>query len=199
MADRDPGELHEAPSAARTAARFTISDMDRLTEAGLFDGPGGVELVEGELIRVNAKWLPHIATQDELLFILRQIFRDRSDVRVYSEITVQIDAQTVRETDVVVVRPQPRGTRRIAPADVLLAIEVADTTQRRDLGAKLDDYARAGVARVWIVDLQEELVHLCAEPGPGGYAHRPTARFGEALSLAPLAQAEIVIPVGGFE
>ncbi len=199
MADRDPSDLHEPASGARTPARFTLGQFDRMIEAGVFDGPGSAELVRGEIVHVNAKYLPHIANQDELLVVLRQLFRFRADIRVYSEGSIQIDPETTRETDVAIVRPQQRGTRRFSPQDVLLAIEIADSSLRRDLGDKLQDYARANIPRVWVIDLNGEVVHLCAAPGPDGYSERRVARFGEPISLAPLLDAELIVPPGGFE
>ena len=205
MAEADPHFANRARanvervSGARAPARFTLDGFDRMIAAGVFDGPGSAELVRGEIVRVNAKYLPHVRSQEDLFFALRTMLAGHRGIAVHIEPSVLIDAQTTREPDLVLCRPQPRRAIRIPAADVRLAIEVADTTLREDLGAKLEDYARAGVPRVWVVDLGGEVTHDCTAPGPDGYAQRRVVRFGEPLALAPLADAEVVVPPGGFD
>lgn len=204
MAEADPQVTprvreHHGLSGARAAARFTLDQFDRMIIAGVFDGPGSAELVRGEIVRVNAKYLPHIRSQEDLYFAIRTIIGERDDIAVHLEPSVLLAPDTTREPDLVLCRPQPRRAKRVSAGDVLLAIEVADTTLRDDLGPKLDDYAQAEIPRVWVIDLGGEVVHLCTTPGSEGYAERRIVRFGEPIALAPLAEAEVVIPLGGFE
>jgi Uma2 family endonuclease len=70
------------------------------------------------------------------------------------------------------------------PADVILVIEVADSSLGFDRGVKVPLYARAGIPAVWIVDLGRKLVHVYSGPSPDGYLERHTRRAGEHLSLS---------------
>ena len=196
MADIDPGVI----TLARPRPRFTADEFERMIGTGAFDDLlGGVELVRGEIVRMNSKYLPHVGNQSELFLVLAQLLRFDHTLRVFVEPSIRLSDDTVREPDIAVFERQPRGVNLVPAGAVRLAIEVADSTLGRDLGIKLEDYARAGVPRVWVVDVQGEVVHLCAEPGREGYAARRVIRFGEPIALAPLADAELVIPVGGFD
>ena len=79
-------------------------------------------------------------------------------------------------------------------ADVLLLVEVADSSLAYDRGPKLALYARHGVPEVWVVDLVGRAVEICREPGPEGYAER--SRLSEGLAT-PTLVPELAIDVDG--
>ena len=71
-------------------------------------------------------------------------------------------------------------------ADVLLLVEVADSSLAYDRGPKLALYAHHGVPEVWIVDLRRPGVEVCREPGAEGYAERRRLTAGVAMpTLVP--------------
>lgn len=201
MADRDPqGIRPDLASRERSPARFTADEFDRMIGAGAFaDMLGSMELVRGELVRVNSKYLPRVNNQYDFLLTLVQLLEPRPELRVRPEPSVRLSDDVVCEPDIVIFDRQPRGTRLLPGAAVHLVVEIAATTLTKDLGVKLEDYARAGVPRLWVVDLGGEVAHDCTEPTPEGYASRRVIRFGEPLSLAPLTEGAVTIPPGGFD
>ena len=74
--------------------------------------------------------------------------------------------------------------RFLTPADLLLVVEIAQTTQSRDLGLKRMLYARAGIATYWAIDGMRRVVHVYADPVEGEYSSVHTVRFGEALAVS---------------
>jgi Uma2 family endonuclease len=80
-----------------------------------------------------------------------------------------------------------------APGDVLLVVEVADTSQYRDRVVKLPRYAAAGVVEVWIVDLQASVVDVHREPAAAGYG--VLQRFERGAEIAPAAFPDVVLAV----
>ncbi len=90
------------------------------------------------------------------------------------------------QPDVTVLRPRDDfyAGELPGPADVLLAIEVADTSLALDREVKVPLYARAGVAEVWVVDLDGEAVDTFGDPGPEGYATHRAAHRGDTLEAA---------------
>lgn len=78
--------------------------------------------------------------------------------------------------------------RNPTPADVLLVIEVADTTAAYDRHVKVPLYARSGLPEVWLVDLQQDLIQLYARPAAGAYQVQRQARRGERLTAETLPQ-----------
>jgi Uma2 family endonuclease len=84
------------------------------------------------------------------------------------------------------------GNRILQPAEVELAVEVAETTLSRDMGMKRMKYAAAGIAHYWVIDGERSRVHVWGEPVNGDYAQIATVRFGEPLAV-PGTDATIVI------
>jgi Uma2 family endonuclease len=97
--------------------------------------------------------------------------------------------------DVALLRPHATGYAEAhpGPTDVMLVIEVADTTVGHDRGRKLPLYARFGVPEVWIVVLRRSIVEVYRNPGAGGYGSKTILARGESLS--PLAFPDVTVPV----
>ena len=86
----------------------------------------------------------------------------------------------------------PTENRLLAAADILLVVEVAETTLARDLGHKRADYAAAGVAHYWVVDRAAGIVHVHRQPDGSAYRDIEAVRFGEPLAV-PGTDATIII------
>jgi Uma2 family endonuclease len=95
-----------------------------------------------------------------------------------------------RKPDFAVLRPSADGYRKHVPAlaDVLLLIEVSDTTLAFDRGAKATLYARHGIAELWVVDVERSVLHVFRSPSD--------SRYGSELTLAP---GRLAIPGLGIE
>ena len=93
--------------------------------------------------------------------------------------------------DVVLLRPRPDfySQSHPRPADVLLVIEVADTTLPYDRGVKLPRYSRAGIPEVWVVDLQDRVVDVYRRPASEKYLDHERLEPGQAVTIpGPLDQ-----------
>ncbi|NIP90467.1 MAG: Uma2 family endonuclease, partial [Gammaproteobacteria bacterium] len=86
----------------------------------------------------------------------------------------------------------PSRAKKSLPGEaVKLAVEVADTTQRDDLGAKRRDYAKAGLPEYWVVDLKKRTLHRFSGPREGDYPPATLFREGEEVAAATLPGAVI--------
>lgn len=105
-----------------------------------------------------------------------------------------IDAgeDTVLTCDVAVLRAPMTDKRFLRPEEIVLAIEIAETTIARDLGMKRTKYAGAKIADYWVVDSSRRVVHAHRDPVDGEYADVSTVRFGEPLTV-PGTDATITI------
>jgi Uma2 family endonuclease len=110
---------------------------------------------------------------------------------------LRLDAYNEPEPDLMLLRPRPDGYRAGHPgaADVLLHIEVSETSLACDRGAKLALCAKFGVPEVWIVDLFGAAVEVCRELKDGAYESRerltgglltPALVSGVTIDVAPL-------------
>ncbi len=95
--------------------------------------------------------------------------------------------------DIAVLRPRNYSSALPTPADVLLVIEVADSSLAYDRGMKFPRYAAAGITEAWLIDLAAEIVERHTEPRDGLYRQITLARVGDTLASTVLT--ELTIPV----
>lgn len=187
-------------TADRSPVHFTAEQFALMARAGVFDGPNGKpELVRGILYSVEARFAPHARSLEQLAFILESMFGEASAHCVARTPRIALGAETVMAPHLAILKRAEAGDEVLRADAVELAIEIADNAGGDSLAARLAVYAAADVPRVWVLETAAARVDVHSAPGPDGYgAHRAFA-FGEPVPLAPLADAQIVIPAGGFE
>jgi Uma2 family endonuclease len=172
--------------------RFTVREYNRMGEAGILGEGDRVELIEGEIVMMPPIGSRHAACVAYLNHFLVAAAGSEAIVRVQSPIV--LDDHSEPEPDFCIAKPRADfyAAAHPAPADVLLLIEVADSSIGFDRGVKVPLYGRAGVPALWIVDLGSQRVFAYSEPSPDGFAQRRTFRAGESLPLPGLAGAVAV-------
>ncbi|HUR24345.1 MAG TPA: Uma2 family endonuclease [Acidimicrobiales bacterium] len=171
-------------SAAPERHRFTVEEYHRMGDTGLFGQDDRVELVEGEIIDMTPVGSRHAACVDRLTRLLVVRIGERAIVRVQNP--VQMGDLSEPQPDIAVLAPRTDfyAGAHPGPADVLLVVEVADTSIGWDRGVKVPMYGRAGVAEAWVVDVNAEAVDVWTQPGPDGYAEtRRVARGGDLTAV----------------
>ena len=175
---------------------FDVDDYYRMAEAGILSREDRVELIEGEIVDMAPIGSAHAGTVNRLARLAAKAMAEGS-VLVSMQNPLRLDAHSEPQPDLMLLRPRADDYRdsHPTPADVLLLVEVADSTLAYDRGPKLALYARHGVPEVWIVDLGGRVVEICRQPGPDGYAERqrvvngiaaPALILGLAVDLAVL-------------
>ncbi|MCM8749968.1 Uma2 family endonuclease [Thermomicrobiaceae bacterium CFH 74404] len=173
--------------------RFTVSEYRRMVEAGIFGEDDRVELLEGEIVQMSPIGSRHAACVARLTTLLARL-HDRAIPWVqnpvvlgeYSELQPDITLLRFREDFYAQTLPGPH--------DVLLLIEVADSSVEYDQEIKVPLYSRAGVAEVWLVNLVQQRVTVYGAPSPVGYQEVRVATPGETVS--PRSFPELEISVG---
>lgn len=173
--------------------RFTVDEYHRMAEAGILGEDDRVELLDGEIVQVSPIGARHAAAVTRLQRLLERLASDRAIVRVQQP--VRLDSYSEPEPDVAVVEPRDDfyAGAHPAPAEILLIVEVADTSLRYDRRRKLPRYARAGIPEVWLVDLSTDRVARYREPRGDAYADQHT--LGAEATLTPLGLPDIAIRV----
>jgi Uma2 family endonuclease len=173
---------------SRSPGRFTTAEFRRMCDVDAFSGMR-VELVDGEIERLNQPRNPHSKRQAQLLLRLGQVCPEAL-LRV--EIGIELDEGAVLGCDVAVLRAPMDDRGWLDPSDFALVVEVSVSTLARDLGLKLPRYAAAGVERYWVVDDAAMVVHVYGHPVDGEYRDTMIVRFGEPLTV-PGTDASITI------
>src|SRR5438552_12280642 len=134
--------------------RFTVEEYHRMAEAGILSEDDRVELIEGEIVQMSPIGPRHSACVDRLNALFTSRLRRRAIVRVQNPIV--LSRWTEPQPDLTLLRPRADfyAERHPGPADVLLAVEVAETSGVYDRGTKLALYARARIPEVWLVDVR---------------------------------------------
>ena len=164
--------------------RFTLDEYHRMGEVGILHEDDRVELIHGEIVQMTPIGPPHAAAVAALAQRFARILGDRAVVWPQNPVVIMPDSEP--QPDVVLLRPRLDlyRIRHPGPADILLLIEVADTSLRYDRAVKLPLYAGAGIPEVWIVDVEGVAVEIYRVPGPEGYQQMERIRAGGRLASA---------------
>ena len=170
--------------------RFTVEDYHRMGEAGILTEDDRVELIGGAIVEMSPIRDPHVRAINHLTEFL-VVRLAGGDVTVSIQNPIRLSNDTEPQPDLAVLRGRDRGLAEAA--DVLLVIEVADTSRRYDRNVKLPLYAAAGIPEAWLVDLVARTIERHTEPRAGRYRQITIARRGE--SLASTVLPAIILPV----
>lgn len=161
--------------------KLTIDDFVLLEEAGAFDGYAKTELIEGVVFAMNSQFRAHAYAKMELAFRLHDRLKNLgSPLYPMAEGTVAMPPHSAPEPDISLTS-EPRGEGYIPLASVALAVEVAVSTVKFDLGKKAMLYARHGIPEYWVLDVADRAIHQLWSPSEKGYAERRLVKLGEPV------------------
>lgn len=172
---------------------FTVEDFHRLARVGVLHEDDRVELIDGQVVEMSPIGAAHAACVRRLIGLLSRHLGQMAVVDAQNPIV--LGARDQPQPDLTVLRPRGDGYRdHPRAADLLLVIEVSDSSLAYDRGTKVPLYALAGIAEVWIVDVDGDRIEVYGDPGPSGYRDvrgvsrgetlRPSAFPGVGISVA---------------
>lgn len=177
-----------------TRYRFTVEEYHRMGEVGILPEDSRIELIAGDIVVREPIGSYHAGTVNRLNHLWMSVLGERAVVQVQNPIELA-EEDTEVQPDVTLLQPRADFYTRRHPVatDVLLLIEVADTTLARDRRVKIPLYARAGIREVWLVDLTGDRVEVHRDPTAGGYSQ--VRALGRGESLVPQAFPDLTIAV----
>jgi Uma2 family endonuclease len=175
---------------------FTVDEYHRMAEVGILDPDERVELIEGEIVKMSPIGPRHsgCVINATRLFITR--LGDRMVLSPQNPVVIRPRSEP--QPDLLLLRPRAVSYSREhpTPEDVLLAVEVADTTVRFDRLVKARLYARSGIDEFWLLLPGDGMVEVHRTPGSEGYAR--VMRHGPDQTVAPLAFPDATFLVSDF-
>lgn len=173
--------------------KFTVDDYHRMGEVGILHEDDRVELIEGEILAMSPIGSRHVAAVARLDDLFAEGLARRATRLIQSP--VRVNKRSEPQPDLVILKPRADyyASKLPEPDDVLLLIEVMDSSADYDREVKLPMYALAGIPEVWLVDLNGERIEVYRRPTNAGYAESCIRSRGEAL--APEAFADLVLKV----
>lgn len=170
--------------------RFSSDEYERIVEAGILGAEDRVELIAGEIVEMAAIGSRHAACVTKL-----QVRLSGCGALLRAQQPIRLDGRSEPEPDLALVRPRDDyyAAAHPGPDDVLLLVEVSDTSFPADLGTKLPLYAAAGVAEAWVVALAGGRVLVHREPTADGY--RRVSEHGRSDTLTATALPDLALAV----
>ena len=160
---------------------FNVEQYYRLAEAGVLKPDDRVELIEGEIIKMPPIGSFHAACVAR--FVPQFTKSTNIDVTVWIQNPIRLSDFSEPVPDVALLKPREDfyAERHPGPEDVLLIIEVADTTLLSDRNVKIPLYARFGIPESWLVNLPEKIIEVYYDAIDGRYRKSLKFKRGDVL------------------
>ncbi len=186
-------ERQQESAVQPTRRRFTVEEYYKMAEVGILSEDDRVELIDGEIVAMTPIGVRHAFCVNKLTAFFHRLLPDdviiqvQNPIRLHRHAEVQPDVTVVRQRDYVRLQQHP------GPEDVLLAVEVSDTTLSWDRRVKLPLYAQAGIPEVWIINLQQERIEVHSQPEGGAYKTVRRLRRGQSVAVPGSAEAKLKV------
>jgi Uma2 family endonuclease len=180
-------------TARRVPHRFTVPQYEKMIDVGILNENDRVELIRGELVAKMPIGDSHIACVDRLTVRMIRAVGDDAIVSIQNPIRLP-DSEP--EPDLVLKRPRDDyyASGKPGPGDILLLIEVSDSTLDYDREVKGPLYAENGIVEYWIVILEDRCLEIHRQPRPEGtYADVRTLRPGDTADVAALPGVSVAV------
>lgn len=177
-----------------TVARLSIDEYEKMIESGVFDHNRRIELIRGELREMSPIGIPHEYAVDEFT---EWSFKNAplDEVRIRNQESLGLAAlQSVPEPDVTWVKRLDYSQRRPTASDVLLVVEVSDSSLAYDRGEKAALYADAGITDYWIVNIRDRCIEVRRQPA--GKSFEDIRIYNTSETVSPLYFPSLYVPVG---
>ncbi len=173
-------------TATFTLRAFTVADYAKMLESGILTEDDRVELIDGEIRNMSPIGPHHAAIVTKIVRFLTSIVKDEAIISPQNP--VQLNDYTQPQPDIAVLHFREDFYTHAHPTadDILILIEVADTTIQYDRNEKIPRYAAAGILEAWIVDLTQQLIEQYTLPAKGQYTRIQKIFLGELITSPTL-------------
>ncbi|MDX9755316.1 MAG: Uma2 family endonuclease [bacterium] len=172
---------------------FTVDEYYKMAESGILRTEDRVELIEGEVLEMAAIGNRHAHCVRTLIRVFSTHVGEQGILDVQNPVRLGLYSEPQPDVILLRYRPDFYAEAHPGPEDVLLLIEVADSTADFDRHVKMPLYARHGIPELWIVDLEAEIVEIYRNPRANRYAKQTRSVPGDTLISPqfPLCRIEV--------
>lgn len=176
---------------AGTTHLFTVADYHQMAEANILGEDDRVELIEGVIVDMSPIGRKHAVCVARFTAIFGNRLYGQALVWVQNPVWLGEHSEPQPDVTLLRWRDDYYADRDPTPEDVLLIIEVADSSLAYDRDVKVPLYARAGIPEHWLVDLIRRSVTVYRDPGPEGY--RSVTTYQGSFRISPIAFPDVVL------
>lgn len=162
---------------------FTFGEYERMIEAGILQEDERLELIRGEIVKMPPIGFEHGFGVAHVNQVFSKLVGDRA--LIWPQGPILLPDNSRPEPDTVLLRPRPDLSPKSPPTaeDVILLVEVAQSSAKYDRNTKGPLYAQAGIPEYWIVNLPDGVIEVFTEPSEGVYKQTRKAKRGDTLVL----------------
>jgi len=183
----------DIPKATPQPRRLSVEIYDAMIENGILTENDNVELLNGAIIEKMPKGTKHTSTTR---FITKFFYRNLDEsIVIQAQDPIRLDDFSEPEPDIVLAKPDENDytKRHPTPEDILLIIEVSDSTLYFDRNEKGLAYARAGIEQYLLVSVENNTIEDYRNPNDDGYGMKQTYKTGDKFSLLAFPKIEIAV------
>jgi len=172
---------------------FTVEEYHKMVDAGILTPDDRVELISGEIVQMSPIGRRHAAGVNRLVRIFTRLLGER--IILSAQNPIELNNTSEPQPDIALLLPRPDFYESGHPhsEDILLLVEVADTTAKSDREVKIPLYAENGIKEVWLVDMNEQYIEVYREPTSNGYKNIQKFRGGEMLFIQIFPDINITV------
>jgi Uma2 family endonuclease len=170
--------------------KLSTDDYHKMGEAGILREDDRVELIEGELIEMAPIRSRHAGTVSR---IDRLLYEARQNTIIWGQYPISLPPDNEPQPDIMLLAPRSDDYINALPTaqEVLLLIEVADSSLEYDRDTKIPIYARHGIPEIWLFDLRNSTLSIYLDPSPNGYRKLLNPVKTEVVSPSLLPGAKV--------
>ena len=185
--------MAKAPAMGRETRKFTVDEYFRMVEAGILKPKERVELIEGEILVMQPIGPRHNGGVNRYIRVFGPLAGARYTLQIHDP--VRLNERSAPEPDVVLAkfREDDYSFAHAGPEDILLTVEVADSSLDYDREVKAHIYGRAGIPETWVLNLPGDCIERFLGPGPDGYGQHTVLRRGDKVAPAALPDVELAV------
>lgn len=172
---------------------FTVSEYHKMIDAGVFVGKSNYELIEGEIVKKMTQGDYHISCINKLTRLFSLNLSDEFILSVQNAVVVGDVNEPEPDVTLLKFREDFYSSGKATAEDVLLLIEVSDSTVKYDRDVKLKLYAEGKIEEVWLVNLPRQILEVHTQPHKGKY--KVVKKFEKTQTVSPKKFSEIKIKV----
>ena len=172
---------------------FSAEDYQFLGELGILDEDDRIELIDGEIVIMSPIGSKHVACVNA---VSSELFKSASGSAIVStQNPIRLGDDSEPQPDIALLRPRDDfyAEAHPTPDDILLLVEVADSSLERDREKARDTYAKHGIPELWIANLRDEVVERYRGPTPDGYGDVRIFNRGDSISVELLPDVELKV------
>lgn len=165
---------------------LTVAEYHKMAEVGILDEDDRVELINGEIIEMSPIGKLHVNRVNRITSVFKKLPDEKAILSVQNPVSIAPYSEPEPDISLLEFRADFYEDQLPSAENVLLVIEVADTSLGYDREVKKPLFAAAGIPELWIVNIEDEQVEVYKNPQNGDYTNRQDYRRGDTIFIERL-------------